>query len=98
LDIALRDFVIELASIIVEALPSSGSDGCKACERMARDRWSDHYIVEEEIGEILRPLTWVDAEISSLFGSRSSVHFDRACVQELRSSGYAQACGYHAPT
>ena len=165
---ALRDFVIELASIIVEARPSSGPDGCKACERLARERWPDHYIVEEEISEMLRPLTWFDTEIGSVFGvdvlaapdlakqgwaevstycadilvlqfeklgslvgelarfmelpdlklpvqnstnnkrraaetiatinEAFSTPIGRACLQELHSSRYAQACGYDLPT
>ena len=43
-DVALRDFVIELASIIVEARPSS-SERMQACERLARERWLVHSIV-----------------------------------------------------
>src|SRR5688572_3104635 len=167
-DVALRDFVIELASIIVEGGPSTGPDGCRACERLARERWPDHYIVEEEISEMLRPLTWFDTEIGSVFGvdvlaapalakegwaevstdcadilvlrfeklgalagelarfmelpdltlparnatnkkrraaetiatinDAFSTPIGRACVQELRSSRYAQACGYDLPT
>ena len=165
--VALRDFVTEVASIIVEGRPSSGPDGCQACERLARERWPGHYVVEEEIGQWLRPLTWFDAEIRSIFGvdvlaaatglaergwveastdcaeilvlqfeqlgtlaaelarfmelpdvtlairnATSDKHHaaetvaiindaldtpvGRACIQELRSSRYAQACGYGA--
>ena len=165
--VALRDFVMELASIVVEARPSSGADGCSACERLARDRWPGHYVVEEVIDQWLRPLTWFDTEIRSVFGvdvlavsgltqrgwaevstdfadilvlqfeklgavatelarfldlpeltlpvrnASSDKHqaaatiaiikealstpVGRACVQELRLSRYAQACGYAAP-
>lgn len=164
---ALRDFVMELASIIVEGRPSSGPDGCRACERLARERWPGHYIVEEEISEWLRPLTWFDTEIGTVFRTDVlaasglaergwaevstdcadilvlqfeklgaleaelarfmelpevtlpmrnatsnkrhaaetiavindvlSTPIGRACVQELRSSRYAQACGYGFP-
>jgi hypothetical protein len=159
--------VIELASIIVEARLSSAPEGPLACERLARERWPDHYIVEEEVSEMLRPLTWFDTEIRSVFGvdvlatSELATHgwletstdfadilvlqfeklgilraelarfmelpevtlpirnatsnkryaaetlaiindaldtpIGRACVQELRASRYAQACGYGSP-
>src|SRR6185436_11520424 len=82
--VALRDFVMELASIVVEARPSSGADGCSACERLARDRWPGHYVVEEVIDQWLRPLTWFDTEIRSVFG------VDVLAVSGLTQRGWAE--------
>lgn len=82
--VAIRDFVAELASIMVEARPSTGADGCQACETLARNRWPNHYIVEEEMSEWLRPLTWFDTEIKSVFG------VDALAAPELHERGWVE--------
>jgi hypothetical protein len=82
--VAIRDFVTELASIIVEARPSTGADGCQACEALARKRWPNHYIVEEEMSEWLRPLTWFDTEVKSVFG------IDALAAPELHERGWVE--------
>jgi hypothetical protein len=81
---ALRDFVSELASIIVVARPSTGAQGCDDCVALARQRWPRHFIVEEEISEWLRPLTWFDTEIGSVFG------LDALAAPELRTRGWVE--------
>ena len=65
---AVHDLVIELASVIVAGRPSTGSKGCSACEELARERWPEHFIVEDQINEWLRPLTWFETEIEQVFG------------------------------
>ena len=82
---AVQDFVIELASIIVAGRPSAGAQACSACETLARERWPQHFIVEDEISEWLRPLTWFETEIEQVFG------LDVLAAPELRERGWAEA-------
>jgi hypothetical protein len=82
---AVRDFVTELASIIVAGRPSAGAEACRACEALARKRWPRHFIVEDEISEWLKPLTWFETEIDQVFG------LDVLAAAELRACGWAEA-------
>ena len=82
---AVHDLVIELASVIVAARPSTGSKGCSACEELARERWPEHFIVEDQINEWLRPLTWFETEIEQVFG------LDILAPAALRERGWAEA-------
>lgn len=61
---ALRDFVLELASIIADA----GVEACEAPMALARARWPGQPFVAQEAGSCLRSLTWLDAEIKPTFG------------------------------
>ncbi|HJR20581.1 MAG TPA: putative capsular polysaccharide synthesis family protein [Dongiaceae bacterium] len=82
---AVQDFVTELASVIVAGRPSAGAEACRACEALARERWPQHFIVEDEISEWLRPLTWFETEIEQVFG------LDVLAAAELRERGWAEA-------
>lgn len=61
---AVREFALELAAIIAE----SGVESSDLPVEMARRRWPDHPVVADEVKICLRPLTWLDAEITQIFG------------------------------
>lgn len=75
---AVRDFVLELASIIAEA----GVEACDAPVSLARERWPAHSVVAEEVRICLRSLTWLESEIKATMG------LDVLAEPELRRRGW----------
>jgi hypothetical protein len=75
---AVRDFVIELVSIIAEA----GIAARNPPAELAHARWPGHPVVAQEVNSCLRPLTWLDAEILATTG------FDVLAEPELRRRGW----------
>lgn len=75
---AVRDFVLELASIIADA----GVEACEAPIALARARWPDQPFVAQEVGSCLRSLTWLDAEL------RPTFDLDVLAGLELRQRGW----------
>ena len=82
--IMLRDFMIEIASIVAEGRPSEGPAGVDRCLALARQRWPGHPVVATELAHLLVPLTWFDREINTLFG------LDMLAATELRERGWAE--------
>ena len=77
-------FVMELASIIADGKPSDGVAAHPRCIALARQRWPQHPAIAAEIAEWLRPLSWFDDEITSIFG------LDLLTPPELRERGWVQ--------
>jgi hypothetical protein len=65
---ASSDFMMELASIVVDGRPSTGAAGYGRCMALARERWPEHPVVAAETDALLVPLNWFDSEIASIFG------------------------------
>ena len=78
----IPDFMMEMASIIVEGRPSAGAAACERCVAMARERWPEHPVLAGEIRHWLGPLNWFDIEITSIFG------LDMLAASELRERGW----------
>jgi hypothetical protein len=81
---AIAAFVAELASIIAEGQPSAGAAAHPRCIALARQRWPQHPVVAAEVAEWLRPLSWFDDEIASIFG------LDMLASPELRERGWVK--------
>ena len=77
-------FLMELASIIADGRPSAGAAACERCIALAWERWPEHPVVAAEIGEWLAPLTWMDSEITAIFG------LDMLASPELRERGWTE--------
>jgi hypothetical protein len=75
---AVRDFVLELASIIADA----GVEASEAPAALARARWPGQPFVAQEASSCLRSLTWLDAELRPTFG------LDVLAEPELRRRGW----------
>lgn len=81
---ALTDFLMELASIMVEGRVSEGATGFASSLALAQRRWPDYPIFAAEAAAMLVPLRWFDGEIAAMFG------MDVLAEPGLRERGWAE--------
>jgi Putative capsular polysaccharide synthesis protein len=81
---ALTDFLMELASILVDGRPSDGDSGVARCVALVGQRWPEHPVFAVELHALLVPLIWFDSEITAMFG------MDMLAAPGFRERGWAE--------
>ena len=81
---ALTDFLMELASILVDGRPSEGDSGVARCFALIGQRWPEHPVFAAEMHALLVPLTWFDSEITAMFD------MDMLAAPGFRERGWAE--------